>query len=254
MDWLKDMFLYMDWKQFIPSLIATIIGIFGPFWFQRRIEKSKQKTDALERVEQLKSELSGILKTIEDLNDKEERYIDPVKTPVWTGLQNTNESSLLSVLRKKPKTKKNKTKGEAKSNLSIEQNGTIMTENTDVVKQTIVTDFTFEQNENWYSAVYALYGRIEEYNKWWNLYSTQRAAGREAKALHNEKDCISKVKEKLCSKTIMKDDKEELNKDGIPYLLDLLSVVVAVNTPIGHRIRNALRRIFKMKNNKQASK
>lgn len=244
MEWLHEMIFEMDWKQFIPSLIATIIGIFGPFWIQRRIEKSKQRTDALDRVEQLKSELGGVLKTIEDLNDEEERYIDPVKTPVWTGLQNTNESSLLSVLRKKPKNKKSDKKKcsheEVETNSSGEQN--------------IVTDVVFDQNENWYNTVYALYGRIEEYNKWWNLYSTQRAAGREARALHNEKVCISNVKEKLCSKTLQKDGKEITNKDGIPYLLALLDVVIVVNTPIIRRFWNALRGIFRSKTNKQKSK
>lgn len=255
MEWLHEMIFEMDWKQFIPSLVATIIGIFGPFWIQRRIEKTKQKTDALDRVEQLKSELDGVLKTIEDLNDEEERYIDPVKTPVWTGLQNTNESSLLSVLRKKPKNKKkNKKKSsleEVKDNSSVEQGEAESTQNTDAVQQNIVTDVVFDQNENWYNTVYALYGRIEEYNKWWNLYSTQRAAGREAKFLHNEKVCISNVKEKLCSKTLQKDGNEITNKDGIPYLLALLDVVIAVNTPLIRRFGNALRRIFRAKTNKQ---
>lgn len=261
MEWLHEMIFEMDWKQFIPSLIATVVGIFGPFWIQRRIEKTKQKTDALDRVEQLKGELNGVLKTIQNLNDEEERYIDPVKTPVWTGLQNTNESSLLSVLRKKPKSKKVK-KNKKKSSLEEEggsnslekQNDVTLIQDADVAQQAIMDDFVFDQNENWYNAVYALYGRIEEYNKWWNLYSTQRAAGREARALHNEKECISNVKEKLCSRTLQKDGKAITNKAGIPYLLALLDVVIAVNTPLIRRLWNAIRGIFKTKTNKQTSK
>ncbi len=280
MDWIKEMIFEMDWKQFIPSLVATIIGIFGPFWIQSRIEKSKQKKDALEKVKQLKSELRTMLNTIKDLKDDEERYIDPVKTPVWTGMQNTNESSLLSVLRKKPKAdKKNKKRNNSEESLSdnetsqkdkvivaelmVVASDNVVTEpNEKLLVQanldTIQSDIAYKdevQSDNWYKAVYSLYGQIEEYNKWWNLYSTQRAAGRETKVLHNEKACIAKVKEKLCSYKLKNEEEiEEINKDGIPYLLQLLDDVIAVNTPTMRQFLNWLRKIFKSKTNKQKSK
>ena len=251
MQWLREMFCEMDWKQFIPSLIATIIGIFGPFWIQSRIEKSKQRKDALDKVEQLKNELEGVLTTIKELEDDEKRYIDPVKTPIWTGLQNTNESTLLSVLRKKPKAKKKSYLETTQSNSADEYNKVVLQQSNAEVQQPNVADNNVDPNDNWYKAVYALYGRIEEYNKWWNLYSTQRAAGREVKALHNEKKCIAEVKEKLCSKMLTKEGRDEKNKDGIPYLLELLDVVITVNTSLMRRVWNKLLSIFSIKTNRR---
>lgn len=253
MEWLNDMFVEMDWRQFIPSLVATIIGIFGPFWIQRRIEKSNKKKDALSKVDQLKIELKSMLKTIGSLED-DKRYIDPIKTPIWTGLQNTNESSLLSVLRKKPKTDKDKKQA-------------VLSQDNTETKQIEAEDGGNAQTDNWYKAVYSLYGRIEEYNKWWNLYSTQRAAGRTPTELHAEKECIAGLKEKLCAEQLPNDEAQaneeneqavsqelQVNKDGIPFLLNLLDEVIAVNTPFMQRLANGLRKVFRVKTNKKKSK
>lgn len=238
MDWLREMIFEMDWKQFIPSLVATVIGIFGPFWIQSRIEKSKRRKDALVKVKQLKSELKSMLKTIKSLEDNM-RYIDPIKTPIWTGLQNTNESSLLSVLHKKPKELKIKKNNSGMVLLEVEENANTK------IKQTGSTDESDSQANTWYNIVYSLYGRIEEYNKWWNLYSTQRAAGRKLDDLHAEKSCIAELKEKLCSETLIEENVVKENKDGIPFLLNLLDVVIAVNTPIMHRFFDKVRKIFR---------
>ena len=185
MEWIKnafaDMICNMDWKQFIPSLIATFVGIFLPFFIQARIEKRKRQNAAKEMIEQIKTELKDTVKDIGRLED-DRRYIDPIKTPVWTGIQNTNEISLLAILRKKTKkAEKLKTLSGNKS----EQEGT--------------------PNVDWY-------------NKWRNLYTEQRTAGRAKEELKSVKNSINDLKDILCSQ----DEKET---DSIQYVLSLLEKI-----------------------------
>ena len=144
MDWVKqcfgDMFINMDWKQFIPSLIATFVGIFVPFFIQARVEKTHKLSEAVQRIEKIIAELSGIADKIIKLN-YEQIHLYPIKTPVWDGLLNTNEMLLISNMQNKKKRKKNKN--------NVEEN----------------------QEHDWYNMIYKIYGIIDEYNKWWNLYT-----------------------------------------------------------------------------------
>ncbi len=206
MEWLKDMFIEMDWRQFIPSLVATIIGIFGPFWIQSMIEKVNKKKAALKMICQIKRELKDIAKEIKKLEDNK-RYIDPIKTPIWTGIQNTNEISLLTILRKKKK-KANKQKSEQLE--SVTQND--------------IVDENNKPQSDWYKAVYSIYGLIDEFNKWCNLYSEQRTAGRPQNDpdIKTVKNCINDLENTLCS---LSDDEYE----SIQYVLNLLDNVLTEN-------------------------
>lgn len=186
MKMLYEMLYEMDWRQFIPSLIATIIGIFGPFWIQKRIEKSRQKKDAIERVKQLKSELEKIMSVLNHEINEECRYIDPIKTPVWTGLLNTNESVLFLMLN----------------------------DNKDKI----------DKNGNWYDSVYTIYEYIDEYNKWWNLYSSKRASGITSSALDGEMNTIKGIKAGLIGKKTIE------SIPSIPNIIDLLDNVIKCNS------------------------
>lgn len=197
------MFCKMDWKQFIPSLIATIIGIFGPFWIQSRVEKSNKKKAALKMISQIISELKDIAVEIKKLEDNK-RYLDPIKTPIWTGIQNTNECSLLTILQKKPKKVKRSKNAQKEAKA-----------------QNVTTDEA-NKNNDWYKAIYSIYGLVDEFNKWWNLYSEQRTAGRKPEELRTVKNCIKDLADTLCSTS--KD-----NKESILYITNLLDGVMLAN-------------------------
>lgn len=204
MEWLHEMFIEMDWRQFIPSLIATIIGIFGPFWIQSMIEKWNKKKAALKMISQIKGELKDIVGDIKQLGDNK-RYIDPIKTPIWTGIQNTNEGSLLTILRKKAKSGNKQKRGQQ-----------------EVANQNVTADVSNRAKTDWYKAVYSTYGLIDELNKWWNLYSEQRTAGRAPEDLQTVKNCINDLENTLCSTA-------EEEKESIQYVLHLLDDVLAEN-------------------------
>jgi len=268
MEWLHEMIFEMDWKQFIPSLIATVIGIFGPFWIQSRIEKSKQKRDALDKVKQIKSELEDILTTIRSLNVNERRYIDPIKTPVWTGVQNTSELSLLYILRKKPRIEKMKETLQSfapndekwvQKNMAIIKNSTKQNEEeiSERTDDAIEATNGLIQLESWYKAVCTLYGLIDEYNKWWNLYSTQRATGLVPEKLEPERTSIVALAIKLCINWDISENGEstdQINKEGIPFLLELLNEIIAVNTSILRKMLNNVHKFLKRMTKKQKSK
>lgn len=192
------MFQNMDWGQFIPSLIATFIGIFGPFWVQSKIEKYRKNVDALNKVMQIKNELIRIREDLKSLNDNQ-RYIDPIKTPIWIGIQNSNELSLLSTLRNSH----NKQKKKHVAN-----------------KEDAVND--------WYYAIFSVYGQIEELNKWWNLYTSLRAEGKDLK---KEKECIEQIQNNLSDEKNNSGDVE-----SIPQLIKLLDNIININATREKRI------------------
>lgn len=211
-----DMFVNMDWKQFVPSLLATIVGIFLPFFIQARIEKSKKKKSALDMIEQIKKELKRIVSDMEGLKENR-RYIDPIKTPVWTGFNNTNEIALLSLLQTKKKS--------GKHNNSISSNSDVITNNasggageSEGTVVLAVGDTSIVEENEWYTALYSIYGLIDEFNKWWNLYSEQRTAGRTIEQLKDIKESIYSLKEKLCSKS-------SNEKESIQYVLNILEKI-----------------------------
>ena len=92
-------FSSVDWSQFLPSIIATLIGFFLAIVFQQWIydvvrDKFTNRRKAVEQIH----EICGELKEIEDYlikedNSKEDNryYLNPIKTPIWDSIVNTYE-------------------------------------------------------------------------------------------------------------------------------------------------------------------
>lgn len=192
---IEDMFPNMDWKQFIPSLIATFVGIVVPFLIQAKVEKRHKNSDALQRLEKIKTELSKIASQIIELNNNHV-HLDPIKTPVWDGLVNTNEMLLIADLQKKKKGR--------------------------------------EENDDWYNMIYSLYGIIAEYNEWWNLYTEKLFLHNQGVTLEPILNQLKKLKIVLCFNSFEGDArkialaelglKEEdfKEEESIGYLLKIL--------------------------------
>ena len=149
-----------DWSQFVPSIIATLVGfflalVFQQFLYEKIKEGSQNRKKAKAQIDKIKNELLGVVKEIEKIVEAEQKrqttlaYIDPIKTPVWDAVLNTNELQLISdYLYKYRKKTSDKTDG-------------------DLLTQ-----------------IFSLYGLITEYNKWHNLYSENLAAGRDIVQIH----------------------------------------------------------------------
>ena len=88
-----------SWDQFIPSIIATILGVFLPFLIQSKIEKYKEKKEHNKFVLQKKRECNAMLLRINEelksiskkLCDVQDNTIEqnPLKTMVWNEALNT---------------------------------------------------------------------------------------------------------------------------------------------------------------------
>lgn len=148
-----------DWSQFVPSVLATLIGFILAIVFQQYLyEKIKDfilnRRRIKSQIRKLKDEL-----TKEVMNlclDIESLYIDPIKTPVWDGVLNTNEIRLLGDYFKSKEKKLTSRFGQPNGKpLDICEN------------------------------LFIVYGLISEYNKWWNLYSEQCATGCKEDVLSN---------------------------------------------------------------------
>ncbi len=148
-----------DWSQFVPSIIATIVGfflalVFQQFLYEKIKEGSQNRKKAKAQIDKIKNELLGVINEIEKIVEAEQErqttlaYIDPIKTPVWDAVLNTNELQLISDYLYKSRKK-----------ISDKNNGDLLTQ------------------------IFSLYGLISEYNKWHNLYSENRAAGRKKEDL-----------------------------------------------------------------------
>lgn len=139
---LKDFTVRMDWKQFVPSLIATFVGIFVPFWVQSGREKKQHRKDALLKVEQIITELNKVKEDILSISPTS-LNINPLKTPIGDSLLNSNEMQLLADLQryylKKSEKRGNKT--------------------------------GIREDIDWYKLIFEVYSVLSEYNHWWNLYT-----------------------------------------------------------------------------------
>lgn len=151
-----------DWSQFLAGFVATIIGIFGPFYLQSRIEKSNKKNRALHYLYDIKSELLSIKEQLLAVQ-KTDIYISPIKTPMWDSLINTNEIELLSLLKSK------------------------------------TTEPTMPKLTK---QIFQIYDLIKEYNSWWNMYSQGAVVGSRSQAeLGSIEVFIDELKQKLlCEK------------------------------------------------------
>ena len=146
----KEMFCEMDWKQFIPSLLATFVGIFVPFYIQGRQSKFHRRNDAIRRVNQIIEELSDlknkILSREDEALNKGTVFINPLRLPIGDGLLKTNEMYLLSDLQKyiyrKFKRKRNR-------------------------------ESNFLMSSDWYKMIFEIYSDISTYNILWNKCAEQ---------------------------------------------------------------------------------
>lgn len=149
-----------DWSQFVPSIIATLVGfflalVFQQFLYEKIKEGSQNRKKAKAQIDKIKNELLGVVKEIEKIVEAEQKrqttlaYIDPIKTPVWDAVLNTNELQLISDYLYKYRKK-----------ISDKTDGDLLTQ------------------------IFSLYGLISEYNKWHNLYSENLAAGRDIVQIH----------------------------------------------------------------------
>ena len=155
-----------DWSQFLASIVATVIGIFGPFYLQSVSEKRGKKKRAIQFLRDIDSELNDVARQLRSVGN--DIYINPIKTPMWDSLINTNEIQLFPLL----KSKKNS------NNMS------------NLTKQ-----------------LFRIYGYIGEYNSWWNMYSQGAIIGARSKEeLKSIKSFIDQTQQRLlCEK---KDDKD----------------------------------------------
>lgn len=91
-----------DWSQFWPSIIATIVGFFLAIIFQQLIYEAikdniTNRRKAISQIRKICDELDAIIESLSSLDSKKtldpqnKSYIDPIKTPVWDAILNTNE-------------------------------------------------------------------------------------------------------------------------------------------------------------------
>lgn len=215
LEWLKqtfidDLLVNMDWVQFIPSLIATFVGIFVPFLVQRRKDNANRIKEAVQHLENIKEEMtSTVKKGIEEIRAEnfERVHLTPIETPIWTGLLNSNGVIVLSDLRKHL----------AKLNKKKNQNS-----NANV------------RDDDWYERIFMVYGSVDKYNQWWNLYTDKvfddadKVHGA-AKSVKNIEDGIIELSEKLCNDYVSAQEdakKAVIPQENIPYLITLIELVI----------------------------
>ncbi len=82
------------WDQFIPSVIATVLGVFLPFFIQSLIEKGRRKSESKELLHRIYDELAGVIKKLSDFKDNTLEQ-NPLKTMAWDEALNTGLISML---------------------------------------------------------------------------------------------------------------------------------------------------------------
>ena len=140
-DWLKEMTVGMKWDQFIPSLIATFVGIFVPFWIQSRLQKRQKRKEAIDKIRQIYEELESLKdKIIENLS------IIRLETPIGDGLKNADEMALLADLQRYIRGKYKRKIGQK--------------------------NYSFV-SEDWYKMIFDVYAQVSNYNKLQEKYAEQ---------------------------------------------------------------------------------
>lgn len=237
LNWLKkifvdDLFVEMDWRQFIPSLVATFVGIFVPFLIQRHVDKSNRLKDALQHLCIIKDELQSVKAQIVEIVDEkfEGLHLAPIKTPMWDGLRNSNGLILISELHSALLKKEKRKKAQEKNIIA---------------------------KNDWYERIFSVYSGIDEYNHWWNLYSDKvfdqgtkdvllaiekklnsmdgasktKAGGAQTKenALMNIACGITELGNKLCEEIqepTSQTQQERIPLENIPYLIILINDII----------------------------
>lgn len=87
-------FLSVDWTQFIPEMIATLVGFGLALLGSKIYDNYKDKGERKRLVSSLVRELLIIDKTIDNL-DLSLTWIKPIKYPVWDSAINANKIALI---------------------------------------------------------------------------------------------------------------------------------------------------------------
>ncbi|MDE6505138.1 MAG: hypothetical protein K2L42_04630 [Clostridia bacterium] len=177
----------VDWSQFVPSVLATVIGFFlaivfqqGVYEFVKNIILNGIKANGV--IIGVKKELDRIAAVLGNLNDGT-IYVDPIKIPVWDGILNANEFELLRRFKKVKLCKR----------IRRDKN--------------LITKYGAKElkrlNFNLYDLILSVYGVVQEYNKWWYIYSENYAEmlafnGAKEK-MQPIKQCIKEIKSILLS-------------------------------------------------------
>ena len=82
------------WDQFIPSVIATVLGVFLPFFIQSLIEKGKRKSESRDLLRRIYDELDGVINKLNNFQDNTLEQ-NPLKTMAWDEALNTGLISML---------------------------------------------------------------------------------------------------------------------------------------------------------------
>lgn len=83
-----------SWDQFIPSVIATVLGVFLPFLVQSLIEKGKKKGESKELLRRIYDELKNVIDKLKQIKDNTLEQ-NPLKTLAWDEALNTGLISML---------------------------------------------------------------------------------------------------------------------------------------------------------------
>ena len=105
-----------DWAQFWPSIIATVVGFGLAIVFQQVIydaikDNVTNRNKAINQIQRICEELGDIIEILssdaksgEALDPESTSYIDPIKTPIWEAILNTNEiQNIVEYFEKKTK-------------------------------------------------------------------------------------------------------------------------------------------------------
>lgn len=194
LDWLKkifwdDLLLGMDSSQFFFSLIATFIGVFLPFFIQRRRDASSRIEEAICSLKNIETELLSIKDEIGRIrsNGFKEVHLSPIQTPIWDGLLNSNGTMLLSELRKYIQ---------------------------DFIKKNKKADSIKWGQKDWYERVFRVYNSVGEYNRWWTLYTESIYNGRSKQEVEKLELGINKLNDELIGDITAGDDSQY---DKMPY-------------------------------------
>ncbi|MCL2173407.1 MAG: hypothetical protein FWB84_07215 [Candidatus Bathyarchaeota archaeon] len=79
----------IEWNQFIPSILATFVGVLAALLLQRFYEWWKETNEAKEIKKRARAELIRIKDELTDIAHNEELLmLKPIKTPVYHNVIN----------------------------------------------------------------------------------------------------------------------------------------------------------------------
>lgn len=177
-----------DWSQFVPSIIATVIGFLLAILFQQviyEIIKSKflNRRRAEELIKDIKKELDKIYFELSKL-DRNSAYVNPLKTPVWDGILNTNELALLERYKRAKVSKKHLKKLNKISGFRDKN-------------EAFISAIPEKSRINLYDRIVTVYSVISDYNEWNRIITYEWAMAGAADKTGLIKGSLTTVDEKL---------------------------------------------------------